>query len=117
MSGLAGTHVGAPVVPDRVARIKAAPFDALNARAAVLRAEGRPVISLGQAVPHFGPPDSALAAARQAIDRTETHLYSSDAGMLSLRTALCERLAGDLGLDIGGVAARDHAGRAVEYRV
>jgi aspartate/methionine/tyrosine aminotransferase len=45
------------------------PFDPLNVRAAELRAAGHDVITLGQALPFFPPPDSAIAAARAAIDR------------------------------------------------
>ena len=81
-------------IPSRVTSIAAAQFDILNTRAAELRAEGKRVISLGQALPGFGPPEEAIAAARAALDTPDAHIYSADAGLASLRGALCERLAG-----------------------
>jgi len=44
--------------------IELPPFDPLNLRASELRAAGHVVISLGQALPFYGSPPSALAAAR-----------------------------------------------------
>ena len=65
----------------------------LNSRAAELRSRGHSVISLGQALPGFGPPPSAIAAAERALKTREAHVYSADAGIEGLRAALCERLA------------------------
>ena len=79
-------------VPSRVRGIELPPFDPLNLRAAALRAAGHDVISLGQALPFYGPPPSALAAARAALDTREVHVYSTDPGMPALRAALAERL-------------------------
>lgn len=75
------------------------PFDPLNIRAAQLRAAGHHVISLGQALPYFSPPACALDAARAAIDRPEVNFYSTDPGLLSLRTALAARLSETIGAD------------------
>ena len=86
-----------PLVPPRVARIVLPPFDPLNLRAAELRSQGREVISLGQALPFFPPPPSALAAARAALDRPEVNRYSTDPGLLSLRQVLAERLGETIG--------------------
>lgn len=69
------------------------PFDLLNQRAAALRQAGHRVLSLGQAVPGFPPPDAALDAARRALQDPEVHRYSADAGLRSLREALCDRLS------------------------
>ena len=69
------------------------PFDPLHLRAAELRQQGRQVVSLGQALPFFPPPASALDSARAALDRPEVHRYCTDPGILSLRQALAERLA------------------------
>lgn len=85
-------------VPAHVHEIPLAQFDALNARAAELRAAGRNVISLGQALPGFGPPASALIAAADALRQTDTHVYSADAGRPTLREALCRRLASTYGI-------------------
>jgi aminotransferase len=79
-------------VPSRIRAIELPPFDPLNLRAAELRAEGHDVISLGQALPFYRPPPSALAAARAALATPEVNLYSTDPGMPALRRALAERL-------------------------
>ena len=55
------------------------------------------MISLGQAVPFFGPPESALQAARAAIGTPEVNRYATDPGMPSLRRALASRLSSTLG--------------------
>lgn len=72
------------------------PFDPLNRRAAELRAAGHRVISLGQAVPFFAPPDAAIAAARDAVGVREANLYATDPGLPRLRDALAERLTSEL---------------------
>ena len=90
-----------PRVPGRVRDIELPPFDPLNSRAAQLRADGHDVISLGQALPFFGPPASVLAAARAALDSREVNLYSTDPGIGSLRTVLAGRLGETLGADAG----------------
>jgi aminotransferase len=94
---------GLRLVPDRVRAIELPPFDPLNLRAAALRAEGHHVISLGQALPFFPPPDAALAAARAALDRPDVHRYATDPGLPLLRAALAERLSDDT----GGAIAQD----------
>ncbi len=83
----------APPVSARAASISLPPFDVLNNMAAKRRAEGRNVITLGQGVPSFGPPPAAIDAARASLTLPSTHLYCADAGLLSLREALCQRLA------------------------
>ena len=52
------------------------------------------MISLGQALPFFGPPASALAAARAALDTREVNLYVTDPGLPVLRATLADRLRG-----------------------
>jgi aminotransferase len=81
-----------PGVRRAIRAIQLPPFDPLNLRAAELRAAGHDVISLGQALPFFGPPQSALAAARAAIDRQEVNGYTTDPGLPRLRAVLAERL-------------------------
>lgn len=82
----------AVTVPSRVRGIELPPFDPLNLRASELRAAGHDVISLGQALPFYGPPSSALAAARAALQTPEVNIYSTDPGMPALRSALADRL-------------------------
>jgi aminotransferase len=84
-------------IPERIRAIALPPFDPLNQRAAELRAQGRRVVSLGQALPFFPPPASALAAARAALEGTEVHRYSTDPGLPSLRAVLADRLGQQLG--------------------
>ena len=79
-------------IPSRVSRIALAQFDVLNSRAAELRAAGHTVISLGQALPGFGPPPAAIAASQHALATKEAHVYSADAGLEGLRAALCDKL-------------------------
>jgi aminotransferase len=79
----------------RILSIDLPPFDPLNVRAAALRAEGHDVISLGQALPFFPPPASAIEAARAAIDQPDVHLYATDPGLPGLRAVLAERLAAE----------------------
>jgi aminotransferase len=80
------------VIPSRIQQIALPPFDPLNQRAAELRRQGHHVISLGQALPFFAPPEAALASARAALEGPDVHRYSTDPGLLSLRQALAERL-------------------------
>jgi aspartate/methionine/tyrosine aminotransferase len=80
--------------------IKLPPFDPLNVRAAELRAQGHHVISLGQALPFFPPPPSALRAAEAALQARDVHFYSTDPGRPQLRALLAERLA-EFGISCG----------------
>lgn len=79
-------------IPSRVLDIELPPFDPLNVRAAALRAQGHHVISLGQALPFFPPPPSALRAAEAALHARDVHFYSTDPGRPQLRALLAERL-------------------------
>ncbi len=88
---------GRALVSERIRAIDLPPFDPLNRRAGELRKAGHHVISLGQAVPFFGPPASALDAARAAIDTPEVNRYVTDPGLPSLRRVLAERLGTTLG--------------------
>ena len=84
-------------IPQRVLDIELPPFDPLNLRAAALRAQGYDVISLGQALPYFPPPASAVRAAQDALSSPHVHFYSTDPGRPSLRRALAERLHQETG--------------------
>jgi aspartate/methionine/tyrosine aminotransferase len=84
-----------PGVSARADTLVLPPFDVLNEKAAALRRRGHNVISLGQAVPGFGPPAAAVEAARRALSDPATHRYSADAGLLTLRKALCDAFAGE----------------------
>ena len=88
-------------IPSRILALELPPFDPLNTRAAQLRASGHDVISLGQAVPFYAPPASAIEAAQAALGRPDTHRYSTDPGRPSLRRALAERLRQHERIDCG----------------
>ena len=88
-------------IPSRILALELPPFDPLNTRAAQLRASGHDVISLGQAVPFYAPPPSAIEAAQAALGRPDTHRYSTDSGRPSLRRALAERLRQHDRIDCG----------------
>jgi len=89
-----------PRVAARAASLILPPFDVLNQKAAALKAAGHDVISLGQAIPGFGPPEVALDAARRALGDPTTHRYSADAGLVTLREALCENLTSHRRIDV-----------------
>ena len=57
-------------------------------------------ISLGQGVVHYGPPPSALDAARAAIANPETHEYRDGTGEPALLAAIEEKLRRDNGIDL-----------------
>ena len=56
-------------------------------------------ISLGQGVVHYGPPQAALAAAREALSDPETHAYQDGNGIESLVGAIEDKLRRDNGID------------------
>ena len=91
----------AGLIRSRIQDIDLPPFDPLNRRAAELRAAGHHVISLGQAVPFFPPPDAALRAAHRALSSPDVNRYATDPGLPSLRTVLAERLSQIAGTPIG----------------
>jgi aspartate aminotransferase len=78
--------------------------DRLNTRIEQLRASGRHIISLAQAVPGFPSPASASKAAAAALGRPEVHHYTADAGLPALRQAISEWLG-----DAGGGRVSDSA--------
>lgn len=80
-------------VPERIRSIAPPAIDVINARAERLRREGAQVISLGQGVPDFPMVYAAIERARSALEEFDTHIYSADAGLLSLRQALSAALA------------------------
>jgi len=100
-------------LPPRVLDIVLPPFDPLNVRAGELRNEGHRVISLGQALPFFPPPEAALRSAKEALLAPNVHAYSTDPGRPSLRRLLAERL-GEYGVvcqfdDLVITAGANHA--------
>jgi aspartate/methionine/tyrosine aminotransferase len=79
-------------VPQRVRDIELPQFDVLNDIAAQWRAKGADVITLGQGLPGFDPPQVAVEAFKDALNDKSSHIYSSDAGTPELRRALAQSL-------------------------
>ncbi|MCO7505093.1 MULTISPECIES: pyridoxal phosphate-dependent aminotransferase [unclassified Pseudomonas] len=69
-------------------------------RVAVLRAEGRSIISLCAGEPDFDTPDHIRAAAIQAINNGHTR-YTQVAGLRALREAIARKFQRENGLDVG----------------
>src|SRR5660398_118622 len=67
--------------------------------AANLRREGRDIISFSQGEPDFDTPENIKNAAKDALDRGETH-YTQGSGILELREAIAEKLKTDNRLDV-----------------
>ena len=86
-------------IPERVRAIELPQFDVLNDVAASWRARGADVITLGQALPGFAPPATAIAALQRAMSDPSSHIYSSDAGISELRAALAA-FVGTLGASV-----------------
>ena len=73
--------------------------DRLNTRIGELRASGRHIISLAQAVPGFSSPAAAAKAAAAALGQPDVDRYTADAGIPVLREAIAAWLD-----DVGGAS-------------
>ncbi len=80
-------------IPERVRGIELPQFDVLNDIAARWRARGADVITLGQALPGFAPPVVAVSALQRSLADPSAHVYSADAGIAELRSALSNWLS------------------------
>ncbi|MES2208020.1 MAG: pyridoxal phosphate-dependent aminotransferase [Pseudomonadota bacterium] len=78
----------------RVQAIKPSPTLAVAAKAAQLKAQGRPVIGLGTGEPDFDTPEHIKQAAIQAINEGFTK-YTPVSGIPSLKQAVVEKLKRD----------------------
>ena len=57
-------------------------------------------ISLGQGVVHYGPPQSAIDAVREALTSSTVHGYGDSAGYEPLVSAIAKKLAIENGIDV-----------------
>jgi aspartate/methionine/tyrosine aminotransferase len=57
-------------------------------------------ISLGQGVVHYGPPQAALDAVRDALSDASTHEYQDGAGLPALIERLAAKLSAENGIDV-----------------
>ena len=88
---------GLPVAPRLAARMAAlspSPTLAVTAEADRLRRSGVDIVDLGAGEPDFPTPTHIKAAAKNAIDRNFTR-YTSNAGVLELKEAICARVQAD----------------------
>jgi aspartate aminotransferase len=77
------------------------PTLAVTAEADRLRRSGVDLVDLGAGEPDFPTPTHIKAAAKDAIDRNFTR-YTSNAGVLELKEAICERVHADYGVECAG---------------
>lgn len=75
-----------------IQRIKPSPTLAVNAKAQQLAAQGKDIIALGVGEPDFDTPKHIKQAAIQAIEAGKTK-YTAVDGILSLKQAVCEKMA------------------------
>jgi len=57
-------------------------------------------ISLGQGVVHYGPPQAAIDAVRDALSTSMVHGYGESAGYAPLVEAIADKLRADNGIDV-----------------
>lgn len=84
----------------RIAAISASPTMAITARAAALRAAGRPVIGFAAGEPDFPTPPHIVEAARAAAGDPRLHHYTPAAGLPELREAVAAKTRRDSGIEI-----------------
>ena len=82
----------------RINAIKPSPTLQVTAKAAELKRQGLPIISLSAGEPDFPTPDHVKAAAIEAIHQNKTR-YTEVQGIPELRKAICAKLKRDHGLD------------------
>jgi len=85
---------------DRMSLVAASPTMKVAAEADRLRRAGVDVVDLGAGEPDFPTPAHVKAAAVAAIERNFTR-YTSNAGVLELKQAVCERMRTDYQVGLG----------------
>ena len=83
---------------DRIDRIKPSPTIAASARAAELKAEGKPILTLTTGEPDFDTPDHVKQAASAAMDAGQTK-YTAVDGTRELKLAVQAKFRRENGLD------------------
>nr|AGW83476.1 Wt8.15c [uncultured bacterium WT8] len=85
---------------DKISAIAESATLKVDAKAKALKAEGRPVISFAAGEPDFATPQTAVDAARAALDDPANFRYSPAAGLPALKQAIAEKTARDSGLEV-----------------
>lgn len=83
---------------DRAVKLAPSATLAVVAKAKQLKVEGKPVISFGAGEPDFSSPPAAISAAKEALDRGETH-YTPTSGIPELKSAIQNYYKVHFGLD------------------
>src|SRR5262245_47936027 len=86
------------MLADRLKTLAPSPTLAMQARAKAMRAQGIDVISFGAGEPDFDTPKRIKDAAIRAIEQGQTK-YTEVGGIPELRTAICQKLRRDNGLE------------------
>ena len=76
---------------DRVDKVKPSFTLEMTSRAAELKHAGHDVINFSAGQPDFNTPDNIISAAKSAMDNGLTK-YTSGAGMIELREAICKKV-------------------------
>ncbi len=79
---------------NRINRIQPSATLEMTAKAAELRQKGVDVINLSVGEPDFNTPENIIKKAKKAMDEGHTK-YTPGAGILELRTAICDKLKRD----------------------
>ncbi|MDV6013161.1 pyridoxal phosphate-dependent aminotransferase [Haloechinothrix sp. LS1_15] len=87
-------------VSTRIGAITPSATLAVDAKAAELKAQGRPVIGFGSGQPDFPTPDYILTAAADAVHQRVNHGYTAAAGLPELRSAIADKTRRDSGITI-----------------
>ena len=82
------------MLTDRIGRITPSATLAMTAKAAELRAAGKPVINLSVGEPDFPTPENIRNAGKRAIDEGHTR-YTPEGGTLELKKAVVKKLSRD----------------------
>ena len=82
------------MLTDRIGRITPSATLAMTAKAAKLRAAGKPVINLSVGEPDFPTPENIRNAGKRAIDEGHTR-YTPEGGTLELKKAVVKKLSRD----------------------
>ena len=88
------------MLTDRIGRITPSATLAMTAKAAELRAAGKPVINLSVGEPDFPTPENIRNAGKRAIDEGHTR-YTPGGGTLELKKAVVKKLRRDNDLHYG----------------
>jgi aspartate aminotransferase len=87
------------VISTRIQRVPQSATMKMADAAAMLKHDGRDVISFSLGEPDFETPENIKNAAKVALDRGETH-YTPGSGIIELREAIARKLNSDNKLDV-----------------